>query len=261
MKTHIMAALPLSLAGFSFCSVSNASEASQWQYEFTPYLLAAGMEGTTGVRGFTTDLDASFSDIISDLDMGFMGLFTARKGRWVLGLEGVYIDLNNESSAPVQGSAGFLTGNGKLDVSSTMYIAQGTVGYQLVDDGKTTLEGFGALRYTRMEVDMDIVIAFDPPAPFGGDASAGDTENWADVVIGMHALHALSDKVKLTGYLDIGGGGSDLTYQLMAGVNWEFSKGYTAKLGYRHLYWDYEDDGFVWDMAAKGPYLGLGIRF
>ena len=25
--------------------------------------------------------------------------------------------------------------------------------------------------------------------------------------------------------------------------------------------WDYEDDGSVWDMAASGPYLGLGIRF
>jgi opacity protein-like surface antigen len=60
---------------------------------------------------------------------------------------------------------------------------------------------------------------------------------------------------------DLGGGGSDFTYQLMAGVNWGFGENLSAKLGYRYLAWDYEDDGSVWDMSASGPYLGLGIRF
>jgi hypothetical protein len=27
------------------------------------------------------------------------------------------------------------------------------------------------------------------------------------------------------------------------------------------MYWDYEEDGTVWDIAASGPYLGLGIQF
>jgi hypothetical protein len=28
-----------------------------------------------------------------------------------------------------------------------------------------------------------------------------------------------------------------------------------------NFYQDYENDGFVWDMAAHGFYLGLGIGF
>lgn len=259
MKKYCMAILTI-LCATSFSQASASKKTDQWQYEITPYLLTAGIEGTAGVRGFNTDLDASFSDIIDNLDMGFMGLFVARKGPWSFGLDGVYIDLDNESTTPVKGPAGFRSGNGKLDVSSTMYIAQGTVGYRLVD-GKTMLDGFGALRYTKLDLDMDVAIQFDEPKPFDGADSADGSENWLDAVIGLHVLHSVSDKVALLGYLDIGGGGSDLTYQLMAGVNWEFSKGYTAKLGYRHLYWDYEDGGFVWDMTAKGPYLGLGIRF
>ena len=260
MKAYSKVVFSTLLTGLGFSQMSAANDTDQWQYEITPYLLVAGMEGTAGVRGFTTDLDASFGDIIDNLDVGLMGMFTARKGPWTLAFEGVYIDLSNESTSPVSGPGGFLTGNGKLDFSSTMYIAQGTVGYRLVD-GKTSVDGFGALRYTKLDVDMDVVIQFDPPPPFDGSASEGDTENWLDAVVGFHVMHPVSNMVTLTGYGDIGGGGSDLTYQLMAGVNWEFSKGYTAKLGYRYLYWDYEDDGFVWDMAAKGPYLGLGIRF
>ena len=65
----------------------------------------------------------------------------------------------------------------------------------------------------------------------------------------------------LMGYIDIGAGGSNLTYQVMAGANWEFAKGYNLKLGYRHLYWDYEKSGAVWDVKTSGPYLGLGIQF
>jgi opacity protein-like surface antigen len=52
--------------------------------------------------------------------------------------------------------------------------------------------------------------------------------------------------VSLVGYADIGGfgAGSDLTYQLLVGVNWQFAKSATAKAGYRYLYQDYEHDGF-----------------
>jgi len=31
---------------------------------------------------------------------------------------------------------------------------------------------------------------------------------------------------------DIGAGGSDLTYQLLAGLNWQFTKMFSAKFGY-----------------------------
>jgi len=32
-------------------------------------------------------------------------------------------------------------------------------------------------------------------------------------------------------------------------------------VGYRYFYQNYQDDGVVWDMVAKGPYIGLGIAF
>ena len=63
------------------------------------------------------------------------------------------------------------------------------------------------------------------------------------------------------GYADVGAGESDLTYQFAAGANWSVNDRFAMKVGYRYLYWDYEDDGTVWDVAVSGPYLGLGISF
>ncbi len=255
-KLAMLSTLALGLGVNQPCIAATLDE---WQFEVTPYLLAAGMDGTVGVHGHTADIDVSFSDILDDLDSGFMGVFTAEKGPWTLALEGVYMKLEGGSSNTVTGPGGIVSRSGKLGITNKMYIAQGSVGYRLLDD-KTKLDVIGAIRYNELKVEMDVKKSFAPPL-FGGSRSEDGSESWFDAVVGVRALHPVSDEVSLLGYADIGAGGSDLTYQVIVGANWEFSEGYTAKLGYRHLYWDYEDGGTVWDMTAAGPYLGLGIRF
>jgi opacity protein-like surface antigen len=242
------------------CAINPAlAGADGWTYEFTPYLLAAGMDGTAGVRDHEFDVDASFSDILDNLDGAFMALFTAQRGRWLFGLEGVYMDLEDDGERTVTGPRGNLSVNGEIDVGATMTILQASVGYRLYDD-VTELDVIGGVRYTSLDLDVEVDVAFTPPV-FGGSASADGNENWTDFVVGARVLHPLSQNVALVGYADIGGGGSDLTYQFIAGVNWEFSDGITAKVGYRRLAWDYDSGGTKWDIAASGPYVGVGFRF
>lgn len=246
-------------SGIGFNQIAAANDTDEWQFEFTPYLLAASMDGTVGVQGHTFDVDASFNDILEDLDTGFMGLITAQKYPWFFGLEGVYMKLENEGAFEVTGPGGIVSGDGKLDVTNSMYVLQGSVGYRLIDS-ETKLDAIGAIRYTKLEADIDIKVDYTPPI-FDGNLSADGSDSWADLVAGMRVLHPITKDVSLVGYADIGAGGSDLTYQIIAGLNWEFKKGLTAKVGYRHLYWDYKNDGTVWDVAATGPYLGLGLQF
>ncbi|MBI5040591.1 MAG: hypothetical protein HZB57_05150 [Gammaproteobacteria bacterium] len=261
MQHTKITALSLAVLGLGTSQVGHAVESDAWQYEVTPYFLAAGMEGTVGVRGVTSDVDVSFNDIMDSFDQGFMGFFSARKGPWSYSLEAVYMKLEDAGSKSVTGPFGNVSVSGALQVTSKMYIYQGTVGYRVLD-GTTTVDAIGALRYTKLEADMDVTITTTPAIVFpGGTRSAGGSVSWTDAVVGAVVHHPVSDNVSLLGYVDVGGGGSDLTYQLIAGANWEFNKGYTAKVGYRYLDWDYEEDGTVWDIAASGPYLGLGIAF
>lgn len=102
----------------------------------------------------------------------------------------------------------------------------------------------------------------DPGIVFpGGGASFSGSESWVDLVVGAQVTHPISDRWSLMGYADPGGGGSSTTYQVLAGANWILNGRFTAKAGYRYVYWDYEDDGVVWDISASGPYIGLGIAF
>jgi len=240
---------------------ATAADGDGWQYELTPYFLAAGLNGKAGIRGVTTDVDMSFGDIWNDLDAGLMGLFTARKGRWSYGLEGVYFKLESNESKSVKGPSGTVNVNGAIDLTSSMRIYQGTVGYQLLD-GPTQLDLVGALRYTQLDAKAKVEITTTPGIVFpGGSTKGSGNESWTDAVVGLRVQHPVSDHIALLGYADVGGGGSDLTYQLIAGANWAFKDRYTAKVGYRYMSWDYDHNGTRWDMAASGPYLGLGIAF
>jgi hypothetical protein len=261
MQHTKITALSLAVLGLGVSHIGNAAEGDAWQYEVTPYFLAAGLEGKAGIRGVTADVDASFSDILDHFDSGFMGIFSARKGPWSYILEGVYFKLEDQLSKTVTGPFGQVSVNGALELTSKMYIYQGTVGYRVLD-GTTTVDLLGALRYTKLEADVNVVITTVPAIVFpGGATSAGGSESWTDAVVGVYVVHPVSDNIALVGYADVGAGGSDLTYQVIAGANWEFSEGYTAKVGYRILSWDYENNGTVWDMTASGMYMGLGIRF
>jgi len=251
--------LPALCLGLAFSHNSVAAESDPWQFEFTPYLLAAGLDGTIGVKGHESDVDASFSDILDNLDGGFMGMFEARKGPWQFGAEAVYMKLGSETVNKVEGPGGIVSGKGKLKAAATMKIYQGSIGYR-VKDAVTKVDLIGAARYTKLGSNMKVSVQFDPPI-FDGSRKAKGSDSWIDGVVGARVQHPVSDAVTLVGYGDVGAGGSDLTYQLLAGANWEFRDGFAAKFGYRHLYWDYEDGGNVWDMTASGPYLGLGIRF
>ena len=238
-----------------------ATDDGVWTFEATPYLFAAGMKGTVGIRGYKAEADMSFGDIIEKLDISFMGLITAKKGRWTMGLEGMYIRMEDSGSTTITGPNGVVSVNGRLDLSNSMSIVQASAGYRVVE-AATRLDLIGALRYTKLEAETEIRTQLSPGVVFpGGQQSVSGSRNWTDAVVGMRVQHPVNDTLTLMAYADVGGGGSELTYQLMAGAHWEFAKGYSAKIGYRQLYWDYEEDGAVWDVRTSGPYLGLGISF
>ena len=56
-----------------------------WQFSAALYLWGAGIDGKTQ-SGSRVSVD--FGDIFDNLEMGFMGAFQARKGKWSLLTEG-----------------------------------------------------------------------------------------------------------------------------------------------------------------------------
>ena len=65
------------------------ADPSGWQFEITPYLFAAGMDGAAEMRGISASIDMSFSDIWERPDKAFMVYFTARKGDWIYAFDDI----------------------------------------------------------------------------------------------------------------------------------------------------------------------------
>jgi len=237
------------------------STTDAWQFEVTPYLFGAGLSGTTGVANVTANVDLSFGDILENFDSGFMAIFEARKGPWGFGFDGLYIRLKDQKTSSWQGPGGIGSATGELEASTTEQIYTLSVAYRPMDS-QAKVDLVGAARYTQLDTDLNLVVTTGPLLP-GGTRTLGASESWWDPVIGIRVLVPFNGDWSFVGYADIGGFGvgSEITYQAIAGVNWQFSKTFAAKAGYRYFYQDYKKNAFVWDMATHGLYAGLGIRF
>jgi len=122
LKGHLIvlaciAALILTCSPALAQTAARGGYSSAWQFEITPYLFAAGLQGETGTRGVKSDIDMSSTDILDHLDSAFMGVFEARKGYWLFAFEGVYFKMKDEPTKSWEGPLGN-TSTGTLE--STM---------------------------------------------------------------------------------------------------------------------------------------------
>jgi hypothetical protein len=257
----IMCALVIS--GFYYAPPALAEDEyidkDKWQFEITPYLFAAAMDGTATVRGISADIDMSFGDIWDRLDKAGMLYMTARKNDWVFALDAIYFKIQDEQSQSWQGPLGN-TNTARLDADMTQQVYGLSFGRRVLDQ-KAKLDVMGVARYTQLDTNLNLALTTGSALLPDGSRAVSGKEDWWDAAIAARVATPIGQKWDLMAYADIGAGGSDLTYQILAGANWQFSKTFSMKLAYRYFYQDYESNNFKWDMTTAGPVVGLGIRF
>ena len=80
------------LAGLAMLAATPL-HADEWKHELAPYLWGSAMEGTTGIGGVTADVDASFGDILDNLEMGFMGMYRGTRDRFSIDVDTIFMAL------------------------------------------------------------------------------------------------------------------------------------------------------------------------
>lgn len=263
MRMSLVVMMLMLLEAGIYARPAVAEEVSQdnnkWQFEITPYLFAAGMDGTVGMQGVSADVDMSFSDIWDHLDKAFMLFFSAQKGDWIFAFDGTYFSLEDEAASSWQGPFGN-TNTAQLNVDVTEQIYAFSAGRRVLNK-QTKVDILGVARYTSLDTNMTLAGTTGADLLPDGSRSVGLTESWWDAAVAVRVITPIANNWSFVGYADIGTGGSDLTYQLLAGVNWQISNLLSTKLGYRYFYQDYNKDDFKWDMANSGVYVGLGFSF
>lgn len=407
MKLHfilpsvlLLSPVPQAFAGSTPSTVDPAPiaipQASPWQFDLSLYGWLTGLDGTVGIDGFTANVDDSFSDIFSDINMAAAARFEARYNRWGIIADGFYAALGTSGNP-----AGPLYEN--VDIELKQFIGELYVAYRVYESPSGFLDLYAGVRYNNISVDWDgsldhagiqsasanasaritsgigqragqlvapkvdafrsgsagaraaieseVSAAIDAEADIRvkqdlekqlvrirregnlrpddvpserifnavrpqreelakstaqlevarlrasvdsslqgkvaeaqgrvnqaeqGLADAIDDEltdrlpvdksadeNWLDPVVGFRAQWNINPQWYLAGRSDIGGfgAGSELTWEFLATVGYNFTEHFSTELGYRYLYTDYSNGGFTYDIADAGLYISFNYRF
>lgn len=261
-KAGALAALPaaiaLLLAGPAAHAQSNSGE---WSVEITPYLWGAAMKGDTQAGSLPkTTTDMSFGDVLDILDFGLMGALEARKGRWGIFTDAMYMKVSDSATVSRVG-AGPL--GATLTATANVRLKQSTLAAAVmyrVNEGSSPVDVFGGARYNK--IDVEATADFTLLGLSASTMRAAD-KDWVDPYVGVRIQMPVANRWTFVGYADVGGFGvgADSTYQLAAGLNYEYSRSTTVKFGYRHLKVDYDKGGFLYDMKNDGLFIGVGMKF
>jgi hypothetical protein len=147
-----------------------------------PYFLGAAMRGTTTVRGREVNVDVSASDILSNLQFGAMGLVVARKGKWGLGGDAIWMALGTTvRNTNVDFNQGAFAFYGLRRLGSAADLTFGMRVNTL--QGKLTFNALGV--------------------------EASQDKTWVDPLVGLTLRSPGEHRVRLQVYTEIGGFGSE----------------------------------------------------
>jgi len=258
MKKHITvcAALGLLYATSGFGAESAAAPpvdtrySNEWEFSVTPYLWAPALSGTIAHRRLpVVDISASFDKILDNLDFAAMLIADARKGRYSIFGDLIYVKVGAQGNTKREILAT------SADVKNESFAGFLGGGYSVLENSPHRLEVVGGLRV--WSVDTDITFK----GPLGAGRKHSDNATWVDALVGVRGNYAFSPKAYLTGWGLIGAGGADAEWDLGLGVGYHFSKTISGTIGYRAIGVDYDHNGFKYDAVLQGPMAGLTIRF
>ena len=229
-------------------SGSDHQDSGKWQWYGELFALGAQLEGTTATG---EDIDVPLHDILDNLDFGFMGSLAARKDKWTVFAEFIYVNMGGKATLPLPPP---ISMEAKLNLDMKQFISTFGASYQIAETQKSNFSLLAGGRYLSMDGDLkyDIGSVITGREPLSGS-------NW-DFIVGARGKTDLSDKWYIHYYADIGTGDSDMTWQALGGINYRFSK-VDLTLGYAHMDWDFDKKSMIKDMALKGPYAGIKFRF
>jgi hypothetical protein len=236
----LWATVVLILSGAGTPAAAQQVPSDEWDVTVAPYFMGAAMSGTTAVRGREVEVDVSASDIFSNLQFGAMGLVVARKGKWGLGGDAIWMALGSTvRNTNVDFNQGAFAFYGLRRLGSA---ADLTAGMRV-----NTLQGQLKSNTLAFDVSQD--------------------KTWVDPLVGL-ILHSSGEhRVQLKVYTEIGGFGvgSDFTWQIFPTLGWKFTDHFSLEAGYRWLDMDYStgegNERFVYDVLTQGPVGGLAFRF
>jgi hypothetical protein len=249
---------------------STSAAAQDWKFSLTPYMWFPSVGSTVqysvpgGIGGGSATVQKDADDYLSNVDMAFMLNFEARKGRWAIFTDFIYLDLSEEAGSvkTLHGPGGMVQVPINVNTQAGLEggVWQVAASYALSESKTSTFEVLGGVRYAKFESTVNWQLA-GPLGLFPQAGSLTETAELWDAIVGVRGKANLGDGGWFVPYyLDIGAGDSKMTWQGELGIGYSFKWG-DLLLAWRHLYYEQKSDKPVQEMEMSGPALGVTFRF
>jgi len=250
-------------------AIEGTGEAGRWQFGALVYFYYADI-GTMATlpNGTASDVTIDASDLISNLKFAVLGTFEARKERWGVFTDLIYMNVGQFKSrfhdltignvalpADVSASVNF-------DLKSIVWTMAGS--YRAVDQPAAALDWIAGARLLDSKVRLDYTLNGNI-GPIAAPERAGNLEareHYVDGVVGLKGRVSFGSDLRwfVPYYGDVGTGDSDLTWQLMSGLGYAFKWG--EILGaWRYVDYRFKSDSPIDSESFNGPLVGVAFRW
>jgi opacity protein-like surface antigen len=236
-------------------SEAPTTERSPWSFLVSPYVWFAGMNGSVGVNENlpVIDVDVGFSDIFDAIDwfpppVMFVG--EVRYERFAVVTDFVYLGLEGEEER----TRGPLSVGAELKLDTIIWTFAGS--FRAIDSDRVSLDLLAGGRLWNLDAEGTLA------GPLGVRQRSG-SKTWVDPLVGIVGRLELGNGFAVQAQGDVGGFGvaSDIGWQLLGTLQYRVAESVALEAGYRYLVVDYDDGGFLFDVAMHGPIIGASFRF
>jgi hypothetical protein len=248
-----------------------------WTFAVQPYVFLPSSNATLKYDipegGGSADVEIT-NPVLEELSFAAMVSAEARKGRWAIVTDFLYLDCGGQDSrvrsVDFTGPGGVIpiSASANLDTSTTLKGGEWALAgsYTLLRGESSALDVLAGFRYFGLKTSTSwhLTGAITGPGPgqsFDATGSSSDRVDLWDGIVGVRGRLGLgSGRWGIPFYLDVGTGASTLTAQVVAGIQYRFSS-IDLNLEYRYLYYDVAGDSLIQDVSFAGPAVGVRFRF
>jgi len=259
---------------------SAQTPSDRWTFSLMPYLWLPTVDGKLNYGpppsgGSSANVSVDAGSYLDNLDFAFMINGEARKDRWLLATDIIYLDFSasdssvksvdfNPGPGPINISTSALNSSTNVKLKGWLWTAVG--GYAAIREPKGSLDVIGGFRLLDLsaKTDWQLTGTVTGPAgttPFARSGSVEKSEDiWAAIVGAKGRVRLGEGDWFANYYVDVGGASSLFTWQGAAGI------GYALKWGelifdYRYMSYNQSGDKLIDDLSFGGFALGANFRF
>ncbi len=230
-----------------------------WHFKLAPYIWVPAQDGDITVKGNSVPVDLSVADTFDTVTDNFNLGLTLRgevtRKEWSILADIMYLSLEVDDVPLESGPTSVRQDQGIFEFAAAYEVTSGSFSNDSGEHAKFSFAPLAGVRIHYLSLELE-------PS---GAAEVSRDKGWVDAFVGFRTSVSFTDSFSVFARADVGAGGSDFTWNALAGVEYRFNSWGSLVAGYRGLDLDYSDGSgpgqFSYDMLLHGPFVGMEVRF